>query len=377
MSKRQLDKATRSDLMTRLLEKSFVTEASPFRESKVLNGGFMVPTNIPLMNIALSGSIHGGLQAGVNMIAGPTKHFKTLFALIEVAAYMRKYDDAIMLFYDSEFGAPAAYLEGLGIDLDRVVHIPVPTIEDLKFDLIQKLMEIKRGDHVVVLLDSMGNIASNKEVNDAVEQKSKADMTRAKALKSMFRIATTYFIMKDIPFIVVNHTYKSMDHFPVDVVTGGEGGKYAANSIWIVGKSQNKDGKDLQGYDFKIKVDKSRSVIEKSVFPITVSFDGGVDQFSGLFDLALELGWVKEAKKGYYNRCTIDLTTGEVTQLDDKSWRRSEASEPEFWKGILDNPSFDEMIKAKYSLAAQGDLIQSNETSDFLTSLIEKSAVKE
>lgn len=164
-------------------------------------------TQIPILNVALSGRINGGLTSGITTLAGPSKHFKSLAGLILVKAYLDKYPDAVCLFYDSEFGITPDYIRANGIETERVLHIPIEHIEQLKFDISKRLEEVKRGDKVIVFMDSIGNLASKKEVEDAMDGKSVADMTRAKQLKSLFRIITPHFTTKDLPCVVINHTY--------------------------------------------------------------------------------------------------------------------------------------------------------------------------
>ena len=221
-----------------------------------------------MMNVALSGSVDGGLAPGLTVLAGPSKHFKTSFGLIMAAAYLKKYKDAVLLFYDSEFGSPQSYFEQYDIDTERVLHTPITNVEELKCDLIGQLEELDRKDKVVVMIDSVGNLASKKELEDAINEKSVADMSRAKALKGLFRMTTPYLNMKDIPLIAVNHTYMEIGMFPKAVVSGGTGIYYSADNIWILGRRQNKQGTEVTGYDFVINVEKSRYVKEKSKIPI-------------------------------------------------------------------------------------------------------------
>jgi hypothetical protein len=136
---------------------------------------------------------------------------------------MTKYPDAICLFYDSEFGITPAYLRAMGVDPDRVVHTPVQSVEQLKIDMVNQLEEIERGEKVIVFIDSIGNLASKKETEDALNEKSVADMTRAKSLKSLFRIVTPYFSIKNIPCVAVNHTIETIEMFSKTVMTGGTG----------------------------------------------------------------------------------------------------------------------------------------------------------
>lgn len=208
-------------LLDKLVKNSTVKSTAILTESKVYGKKEMAQTAVPMINVALSGRVDGGLSPGLLVLAGPSKHFKSAFALLMAAAYMKKYDDAVMLFYDSEFGTPQAYFESFGIDMDRVVHTPIVNAEELKFDVSQQLDKIEKGDKVVIVLDSMGNLASKKEAEDALDGKSVADMSRAKQFKSIFRIITPHLSLKDIPMVVINHTYKEQSLFPKDIVSGG------------------------------------------------------------------------------------------------------------------------------------------------------------
>ena len=181
----------------------------------------ITPTPVPMVNVALSGSIDGGLTSGLTILAGPSKHFKTSFGLMIVSAYMKKHPDAMLLFYDNEFGSPQSYFESFGIDTDRVFHTPFKSIEELKFDIMGQLEGLERKDKVIIMIDSIGNAASKKEIDDALSESSKADMTRAKQLKSLFRMITPYLTMLNIPMLAVNHTYKTQEIYSRDVVSGG------------------------------------------------------------------------------------------------------------------------------------------------------------
>ena len=307
----------------------------------------MIPTDVPMINVALSGSVDGGLTPGLTVLAGPSKHFKTSFALLMAQAYMKKYPDSVMLFYDSEFGSPQSYFQQFDIDTNRVLHTPVANVEELKFDLIGQLEQLERGDRVVIVIDSIGNLASKKELEDALNEKSVADMSRAKALKGLFRMTTPYLTMKDIPLLAINHTYQEMGLFPKAIVSGGTGIYYSADNIWIIGRQQDKKGTEIQGYHFVINVEKSRYVKEKSKIPITVSWDGGVRSYSGLLDVALAGGYVVKPSNGWY--AAVDMETGEI----GSKVRYDQTLEAEFWNPIFDQSDFKEFVKKQYTIGYQ------------------------
>lgn len=209
-----------NSLLEKML-KSGTLKSEMLKESRVMEEPEQVSTPIPMLNLAWSGKWNGGITPGITTIAGPSKHFKTSFGLVGAAAYLNKYDDAICIFYDNEFGAKKQYFQQYGVDIDRVIHVPFETIETLKSDMANKINDLTEDEHCIIVIDSIGNAASNKEVEDAINEKMVADMTRAKALKGLFRIVTPKLNLKNIPLLVINHTYKTMELYAKDVVGGG------------------------------------------------------------------------------------------------------------------------------------------------------------
>lgn len=334
-----------SALMEKLRKNSTIKESDILSKSKFFTETNEVATRVPALNVALSGSLTGGLKRGLTIVAGPSRHFKSLFSLIMAEAYMKKHEDAICLFYDSEFGTPTTYFESAGIDPGRVMHCPITDMEQLKFDLMQQMAQINRGDKVVIVIDSIGNLASKKEVDDAMEGKSVADMTRAKQLKSLFRMVTPHLTIKDIPMIAINHIYMEMGLYPKAILGGGQGPMLAADNVWIVGRSQEKDGTELLGYNFNINIEKSRWVREKTKVSITVKFDGGISKWSGLLDMAMEAGAVVKPSNGWYSR--VNLETGEI---EEKKFRMKDTDSAEFWMPVLKSKGFNTWVENNYQV---------------------------
>jgi hypothetical protein len=149
-------------VLDKIKKNSSIKESAILSKSKFFTEKDMIPTAIPAINVALSGKLDGGLTPGLTMWAGPSKHFKTAFSLLMAKSYLEKYDDAALLFYDSEFGTPQSYFDSFGIDTDRVLHTPLTDIEQLNFDIMNQLKELNRGDHLIIVVDSIGNLASKK-----------------------------------------------------------------------------------------------------------------------------------------------------------------------------------------------------------------------
>jgi len=351
-------------LMDKMLKAGTVKHSSVLSKSTFFNEKQPIKTELPILNIAFSGSLDGGLIPGLTVFAGASKSFKTLLGLYCMKAYLDRYEDGIAIFYDSEYGVTPDYLESYDIDTNRVLHVPIEDVEQLKFDMTKRLDDIERGDRVYIMIDSIGNLASKKEVEDALNEKSVADMSRAKQLKSLFRIITPKLTTKDLPCVAINHVYQEMGLFPKAIVSGGTGIYYSANQIFIISKSQEKDGSELAGFKFTINIEKSRYVKEKAKLPFTVMFETGIQKWSALFDLALESGHLTKATQGWYNM--VDMSTGEI--IEPKRRLKDIEGDHEFFEGLCEDPKFKRFVEDKFKLtmadreeyAREDDLIESD-----------------
>ena len=140
------------------------------------------------------------------------------------------------------------------------------------------------------------------------------------------------------------HTYDTQEMFSKKVVSGGTGLYYSADDIWILGRRQNKVGTELQGYDFVINVEKSRYVREKKIIPISVTWEGGIDAYSGLLDVALAGEFVVKPKNGWYAK--VDPETGEI---DGKNFRQKELTK-DFWYDIINSDKFKNFVETQYKM---------------------------
>lgn len=350
-----------SALMQRLLKASTLEHASIMEKSTIYNEKEMVKTPIPALNIAYSADLDGGLSSGLHVWAGPSRHFKSLFCLISAASYLHKYPDAVCIFYDNEFGSPKEYFRSVGIDPARVLHSPFLTLEELRTDITNQLNAVKRGDKVIIVVDSLGLAASNKEVKDAEDGSEKADMTRAKVNKSLFRIVTPHLRIKDIPMLVVQHTYQTQEIYSKTVVSGGTGTMLAAENVYILGRQQEKETQTgpVVGYNFIINVEKSRYVKDKMKIPVLVRRTGGIARWGGLFDLAVEAGLIERVNQQSY--AVYDPATGEL--ISDKVKKKDIENDSKFWKKMTESAKFKAFIKDKYAVST-GALIKEDDDNE-------------
>lgn len=330
---------TSKDLLKQILKASKSDYAGMMMTSELLDKTDVTSTDIPALNIALQGMVNGGFDSGVITIAGKSKHFKTLFALNMASAYLAKHEDAILVFLDSEFGSPREYFHMFkGNSKERIVHIPVTTVENVRTEVVNLLKDMTRDQKVIFILDSIGNLSSEKENADAESGKDTVDMTRAKALKSFFRIVTPQLKLKDKTLIGINHTYQTLEMFSKEVTSGGTGGVYNSDTIFMIGKQQEKEGTEIVGWNFVIKIEKSRFVKELMKIPILVTYDANIYKYSYIWELAVEFGIIQSPSKGYYS------------YGDDKKHRRNALETPELMQSICDDEQFQQLVEHKFIL---------------------------
>lgn len=328
------DKA--KSILNRFKKTSSIEDSSVFSESELHLIKDSCPTPIPIVNLALSGRFFsGGITRGSTVIAGPSRSFKTNIGLLCLKAYLDKHEDGVGFLYDSEFSFTPEYLGSFGIDLDRVFITPITDLDVLKNDIINQVDSIEKGDKVFFLIDSIGNLASIKEISDAQDGKSTADMTRAKVVKSLFRMVTPRFNLKNIPLFTINHTYETMEMFSKTVISGGTGIMLSANTALIMSRRKNQN-KEEAGFEFMIKAEKSRFIREGIRFPLTIPAGGEIKKYSGLFDLALETGYVEKEGMKYI-----------VPELPEfpKAYRKELENSEEFWTMMFDKTTMVETIE--------------------------------
>ena len=330
-----------NSLMQRLKKSSLLKAVEASSTDSLIDPEF-TDTHLPILNIILSGKPNRGLPNGFTIIEGEQATYKSTLCLNIVSAYLKKHQDSICIFYDSENGTSLEGMKANGIDPERILYTPFSNIEELKLDIVRQLDEIKRGDKVIFFIDSLGMMASKKEAKDALEGKTSADMTKAKEIASLVRLICPALNAKEIPCIAINHVYKDIASFHGGFIgAGGSKLKYAANTIIQISKAQEKEGTELTGFKFTLQAIKSRYIKEKTKLPLYVSFTGGINKWSGLFDLALNLGWIVSEKQSWYQ--LLDKETGEI---EEKKYRRKELeSNDAIWERFLMEGLGDEIYK--------------------------------
>ena len=283
-----------------------------------------IDTGSYIFNALLSGSIHGGLPANkITAIAGESATGKTYFLMGIVKNFLDKNPDAGVVYFESESAITKNMVTDRGIDPDRMVIVPVTTVQEFRTQAIKILdrymeqdVDIRRP--LFLCLDSLGMLSTTKEVEDTSDGKETRDMTRAQVLKAAFRVLTLKLGKAKVPMVVTNHTYDSMGSmFPTKEMGGGSGLKYAASSIIFLSKKKEKDGTEVIGNIVHCKNHKSRLTIENKMVDVRLSYEKGLDKYYGLLDIAEKYNIFKKVSTRY------ELPDG------SKQYGKSIMSEPE------------------------------------------------
>lgn len=354
-----------SSLASRLIKAAPKSKACIVNQTDIGEKTTIAKYPIPLMNLMFSGSFNGGLCFGVHQLVGDSRTFKSNQAVMMGKGYLdtnKDYDPSdlskqpVMVVFDSEFSIKPI-LDQFGINPEQVVYIPFENLEELKETLTQLIQEVKRGEKVFFLIDSISQVASIKEVADALKGDVKVDMTRAKEMNSLFRIITPMLAIRDLPLVAINSFYEdNANQYADPIIKGGKQNFLSSDIIWFVSRAQDKDDEGLKGWFFNYKALKHRFVKEKSVFKLHVTFDGGIDWASGLLELGVESKMVKQS--GAWYELVDELKTPELSKKFQKKQIMSKG-ETGFLEALLSSPQFNQFCEDKYRLE-NGEMVADN-----------------
>jgi len=260
------------------------------------------------LNALLSGSIYGGLPANkVTALAGEPSTGKTFYAINIVRQFLRDNADGFVFYFESESAISKQMLTDRGIDTKRVAVVPVATIQEFRTQavkILDKYIEDKANKErppMLFVLDSLGNLSTDKEMADIADGKDTRDMTRAQLVRGAFRVLTLKLGKAKVPLIVTNHVYDVVGSYvPTKKMGGGSGLEYAASTILFLSKKKDKD-KDgsVSGAIITANLKKARLTIENKKVETLLDYADGLDPYYGLIDLAEKFGIIKKVSTRY------------------------------------------------------------------------------
>lgn len=264
-----------------------------------------IDTGCYALNAIFSGSIFGGLPNNkIAVLAGETATGKTFFVLCIIKQFLQDNPEGTVVYFDSEQAVTSDMFRSRGIDTERVAVLPVGTVEDFRtqaFRIIETVLQEPESDRkpMIIVLDSLGMLSTEKQLSDVAEGKNVRDMTKAQLVKGAFTALTLKAGKAAIPVIVTSHVYSIINSYvPTKELSGGEGTKYASSSMFFLSKKKDKDEKKTVGSIIRVVAMKHRFIKEQTEVHTNINFETGLSKYYGLLEIAMEAGvFVKDGNK--------------------------------------------------------------------------------
>jgi RecA/RadA recombinase len=263
-----------------------------------------IDTGSFILNALVSGSLYGGVPNNkVVALAGEQATGKTFFALGMVKNFLEQNKDGGTIYYDTEAAVTKDMMETRGIDTNRLIVAEPQTIQQFRhhgLQVLDRYIDSKESPPMMMVLDSLGQLSTTKEMEDSTEGKETRDMTKAQVIKATFRTLGLKLAKAQVPMIITNHTYDVVGAYvPTKEMSGGSGLKYTASTILFLSKKRDKDVDKGEGNLIKVTAEKSRFTKEKKQVEVRLSYTHGLDRYYGLLDLAEQYNIVKKVSTRY------------------------------------------------------------------------------
>ena len=307
-----------------------------------------VDTGSYVLNAVLSGSIYGGVPNNkVTAFAGESSTGKTFFALGVISQFLEDNPTGGVMYYDTEAAVTREMLEKRGVDTTRVIIAEPDSIQKFRTHALKVVDEYAKAPEkdrppMMMVLDSLGLLSTEKELADSAAGNDARDMTKSQLIKGTFRVLTLKLAKIKVPMLVTNHVYEVIgSYIPMKEMGGGSGLKYAASTIAYLSKKKERDGKDVIGNIIKVKMFKSRLSKENKEVECLLNYDTGLDRFYGMVELAVQSGvWSAVSNR-------IETDTGA------KVYPKAILKDPEkyFTSNVLE--SIEKLVNEKFSYGGE------------------------
>ena len=312
-----------------------------------------IDTGSYILNAAMSGSLYGGVPNNkIVAFAGESATGKTFFVLGVIKQFLDDNPDGGVIYFDTEAAVTKNMMTTRGIDVDRVVISEPQSIEEFRTNAVRMLDSYNDSSEqppMMMVLDSLGQLSTTKEVEDTAAGSETRDMTKAATLKATFRVLNLKLAKANVPMLVTNHVYEVVgSYIPTKEMAGGSGLKYTASQICFLSKKKEKDGKDVIGNIIKVRMAKSRLTKENKQIEVLLTYDKGLDRYYGLLELAEKYEIIKKVANRYempdgakvYAKAILKEPTKYFN--DELLARIDEAARMEFTYGSTDDYEIEE-----------------------------------
>lgn len=331
-------------------------EAKFLSESALSTVNEWFDTGCMVLNSIISGSLYGGVPKGrITGFSGPSQTGKT-FIINKILANAQK-KGLVPVIFDTEAAIDENSTSGVGLDPDTVKYVPVHTVEECRNQLAAFLDSVHKAgmkDKFIVSIDSLGNLASQKEIEDAEKGKTATDMgLRAKSLKSMMRLLTFKAASAGVTILFSNHTYDDPSAlFPslIKNQAGGKGPIYLASVLVQLARRDEKHDKAAESDEMIPEANRYsgatlRALTVKNRFippflegEMYLNYRNGLDKYSGLKEMAVNHGVIIQSGATYQLPDGSKLGYAKNWTKNDELWE--EKILPELEKKIQDMYSY-------------------------------------
>ena len=315
-----------------------------------------VDTGCYILNAALSGSLYGGVPNNkITAFAGESATGKTFFVMGVVKQFLNDNPDAAVFYFDTEAAVTKEMMKSRGIDTNRVIISEPETIQKFRHTALQIIDNYSKTSEkdrppMMMVLDSLGQLSTTKEVEDTAAGSETRDMTKAAVLKATFRVLNLKLAKVNVPLLVTNHVYDVVgSYIPMKEMSGGSGLKYTASQIVFLGKKKEKDGQEVIGNIIKVNMMKSRFTKENKKIEVLLTYDKGLDRYYGLLQLAEKYNIIKKVSTRYEMPDGAKVFGKAINKnpekyfTDDIMAQLEEAAQKEFMYGASNEPEVDEV----------------------------------
>ena len=261
-----------------------------------------IDTGSYLLNAVISGSLYGGVPNNkITGFAGEMATGKTFFVLGVVSQFLKSHPEGGVIYFDTESAVTNEMMSTRGIKTNRVVKSEPDTIQKFRHTALQILdnyLEQPEDERrpLIMILDSLGQLSTTKEVEDTATGSETRDMTKSQVIKATFRVLNLKLAKAGVPLLVTNHVYDVIGSYvPMKEMSGGSGLKYSSSTIVQLSKKKDRVGTEVVGNIIKVKMYKSRLSRENKEVEVLLSYERGLDRYYGLIDLAMTAGIFKKA----------------------------------------------------------------------------------
>jgi len=295
--------------------------------------GGWVGTGSSMLDLAISNRKGGGFPVGrITEITGLEASGKSLLAAHALADTQKQ--GGLAVYIDTENAVSREFLEAIGLDLEKMLYVPLDAIEDI-FEAIESIIESVRKSNkdrlVTIVVDSVMG-ASTKIEQAADYDKDGWATSKAIILSKGMRKITNLIGRQRIALLFTNQLRSRLGVAFGDPWTTSGGKAIPFHSsvrlrLKSVGQIKvKKDGVDQTvGIKTRCQVIKNRMGPPLKTIDYDIYFESGIDNFGGWLNVMKQFKLVSTAGAWY----TYTKTDGTAVKFLSKDFQGKLETDPE------------------------------------------------